>query len=176
MNAPGQMVQATFGNNIGANFLEFEYNYAYTSAGRVSAKTLELQSTNHLINGGGYANGAITANYTYDGQGVLTSVAYPLLQSWIPGTTQTFTVALDALERPTGMTDQNNTVWASGANYNAANQPLYDGTATRAYNVLNQMTSITATGLDMTYNRHAEQRPNHVYSRYHLQRNRELHL
>jgi RHS repeat-associated protein len=49
------------------------------------------------------------------------------------------------------MTDQNNYAWASGATYNAANQPLNDGTATRAYNRLHQMTSIVSPQINMTY-------------------------
>ena len=50
----------------------------------------------------------------------------------------TFTCTLDALERPTQMTDSSSKTWASGVTYNAANQPLYDGTATRTYNNLLQ--------------------------------------
>ena len=44
------------------------------------------------------------------------------------------------------MTDSTQKTWASAATYNAANQPLYDGTATRTYNNLLQMTSIVASG------------------------------
>ena len=44
----GQLMQATFGSNVGSNELNFEYNYAYTPAGKVSSKTLEVQSANHL--------------------------------------------------------------------------------------------------------------------------------
>jgi RHS repeat-associated protein len=64
------------------------------------------------------------------------------------------TYTLDAMERPTALSQNypNNYTWASGATYNAANQPLHDGTATRAYNSLNQMTSIAASGMSMTYN------------------------
>ncbi len=50
------------------------------------------------------------------------------------------------------MTDSSSKTWASGATYNAANQPLYDGTATRTSNNLLQMTGIVASGLSMTYN------------------------
>jgi YD repeat-containing protein len=47
VSMPGQLVQATFGSNIGPNQLSFEYNYAYTPAGKVSSKTLGVQSANH---------------------------------------------------------------------------------------------------------------------------------
>jgi YD repeat-containing protein len=73
-SAAGQLMQAAFGNSsdsVGPNDLGFEYNYAYTPAGKVSSKTLEVQSYNHLLTNGTYAYGALTASYTYDGQGAL---------------------------------------------------------------------------------------------------------
>ena len=95
---------------------------------------------------------ALTVSYTYDNQGALTSVVYPPCATWETCGTQTsFTYTLDAMERPTAMTDQNSYAWASGATYNAANQPLNDGTATRAYNRLHQMTSIVGPQINMTY-------------------------
>ena len=98
------------------------------------------------------------ASYNYDNQGALTSVVYPTLETWAVSPTQTFTYTLDAMERPTGMTDNYlNRTWATGATYNAANQPLYDGTATRTYNNLLQVTSITGPGMNMTYNYSATQ-------------------
>ena len=146
-------MQATFGSNVGPNELNFEYNYAYTPAGKVSSKTLEVQSANHLSMWQVEAWGALTASYTYDSQGALTSVVYPQCATWtICGSQTSFTYTLDAMERPTGMTDQNSYIWASGATYNAANEPLYDGTATRTYNSLLQVTSIAGTGMNMTYN------------------------
>jgi predicted outer membrane repeat protein len=118
-------MQATFGSNIGSNELSFEYNYAYTPGGAVSGKTVQVQSADHLSSGGVPASGALTAGYTYDNQGALTTVTYP------PGGTQTvFIYSLDAMERPTGMTDQSNYAWASGVT------PLYDGRETRTYNSL----------------------------------------
>jgi RHS repeat-associated protein len=155
-SASGQLVQATFGNatdSVGPNDLGFEYNYAYTPAGKVSSKTLEVQSYNHLLTNGTYAYGALTASYTYDGQGALTSLVYPQCETWvICGSQTSFTYTLDAMERPTAMTNENNHVWASGVTYNAANQPLYDGTATRTYNNLLQITNISGAGMNMTYN------------------------
>jgi RHS repeat-associated protein len=149
----GQLMQATFGSDVGPNELSFEYNYAYTPAGKVASKTLQVQSANHLSMWDVQASGALTASYNYDNQGALTSAVYPQLATWPPGSIQTFTYTLDAMERPTGLTDNYwNRTWASGATYNAANQPLYDGTATRTYNSLLQMTSITGSGMNMTYN------------------------
>ena len=67
------------------------------------------------------------------------------------GTQTSFTYTLDAMERPTAMTDQNSYAWASGATYNAANQPLNDGTGTRTYNSLLQVTSMATPQMNMTY-------------------------
>ncbi len=137
-NAPGQLVQAAFGISIPASSLSFEYNYAYAPAGEVTGKTLELWSNQ--------AHGTLTASYTYDSQGALTSMTYPPGESWpTGGSGQTLTYTLDAMERPIGIGGP------AGVTYNAANQPLYDGTATRTYNNLLQMTSIVASGMSMTY-------------------------
>jgi YD repeat-containing protein len=161
----GQLMQATFGSMIGTNDLSFEYNYAYTPAGKVSGKTLEVQSANHTSLQGSQAYGALTATYAYDNQGALTSVTYPQCETWVTcGTQAVFTYTLDATERPTGMTDQNNHSWASGATYNAANQPLYDGTATRTYNNLFQVTSIVGSGMNMTYNYSSSQNNGQITS------------
>ena len=150
-NAPGQLMEAIFASGVGTNELSFTYGYAYTPAGKVASKSLMVQSANHL-GGSVQASGTLTASYGYDGQGALVSQQYPISQTWASGTSNTFTYTLDALERPTQMTDSTQKTWASGATYNAANQPLYDGTATRTYNNLLQMTSIVASGLNMTYN------------------------
>jgi YD repeat-containing protein len=143
---PGQLVEAIFANGVGTNDLGFQYDYTYTPAGKVSGKTLTVQSANHLSMGGAQASGSLTASYNYDNQGALTSVIYP-------SPTQTFTYTLDAMERPISLADNYlNRTWASGATYNAANQPLYDGTATRTYNTLLQIASMVGTGMNMTYN------------------------
>ncbi len=150
-NAPGQLMEAIFASGVGTNELGFTYGYAYTPAGKVASKSLMVESANHL-GGSVQASGTLTASYGYDGQGALVSQQYPISQTWASGTSNTFTYTLDALERPTAMTDSTQKTWASGVTYNAANQPLYDGTATRTYNNLLQMTSIVASGLNMTYN------------------------
>ena len=157
VSAAGKLMQATFGNMIGAQDLSFEYNYSYTPAGKVSSKTLEVQSAAHISMGGIYAYGALTASYTYDNQGALTSIIYPTEETWAVSPTQALSYALDAMERPTALTatwsdGRQPTLWASGATYNAANQPLYGATANRTYNSLQQMTSIAAPGMSMTYN------------------------
>jgi YD repeat-containing protein len=155
VSAPGQLVQATFGSAVGPEKLTFAYNYAYTPAGKVSSKTLAILTTDGVhICCPAFSwipdSASLTASYTYDNQGALTSMGYTL--PTYPGGAQVFTYTLDALDRPTGMTDNMNLTYASGATYNAANQPLNDGTGTRTYNNLLQVTSMTGLGMNMTYN------------------------
>jgi YD repeat-containing protein len=132
-NAPGQLMQATFGSNVGPNDLSFAYNYSYTPAGKVTGKTLMLQAANHSQYGV-LASGSLTVGYTYDSQGALLSVTYPTDPA-----AATYTYTLDAMERPTAMTDNQSFPWASGA-----------------YNSLLQLTHVrqaTSSGalMDMTY-------------------------
>jgi RHS repeat-associated protein len=65
--------------------------------------------------------------------------------SGYPNSLAFFSYTLDALERPTGMTDIANNTWAAGVTYNAANQPSFGG---RTYNNLFQLTQVG----QMTYN------------------------
>ena len=142
-------------SKAGPEKLTFAYNYAYTPAGKVSSKTLAVLTADGVHICCPAFNwipdsASLTASYTYDNQGALTSMGYtyPLY----PGGSQVFTYTLDAMERPISMTDNLNEIYASGATYNAANQPLNDGTGTRTYNNLLQVTSMTGLGMNMTYN------------------------
>jgi YD repeat-containing protein len=149
-NAPGMLTQVSFASGVGPNQLSFQYNYTYTPAGQVASQTLSLQSANHLYNNQP-ASGSVTASYTYDNQGVAANLALTGASS--------LTYALDALERPTGLTDSNGSTWVSGVSYNAANQlvqasfPL--GTESWSYNSLLQVTQRKSGGgsrLNMQYN------------------------
>jgi YD repeat-containing protein len=91
-------------------------------------------------------SGSLTVGYTYDSQGALLSVTYPTDPA-----AATCTYTLDAMERPTAMTDNQSFPWASGVTYNAANQPLggtfelsYSASETRTYNNLLQLTHVPA--------------------------------
>lgn len=136
VNAPGQMVQAALYSNVGPNQLSFQYNYAYTPAGRVSSKTLAMQSANNLDSQGHPATGTLTASYTYDNQGALLSMQYSPA-SMFPNSTAAYTYSLDNLERTYGVSDNTNNNWSTG--YTAANQITYGG---RVYNNLLQLTQI----------------------------------
>ena len=138
--AAGQLVEAQFYSGVaalGPNQLSFQYDYTYTPAGSVASKALTVQSGAHLGFGGKPAYGTLIASYTYDNQGALTTIAYPGCQSWQVCTPQTFTYGLDALERPTSLTDNLNTTYATGVTYNAAGQTSLGG---RLYNSLSQLT------------------------------------
>ena len=88
------------------------------------------------------ASGTLTASYTYDNQGALTSMVYPASAAGLQYYAPTLTYTLDAMERPTGLTDN---IWATGVSYNAANQSSVGG---RSYNNLLQVTQVGS----MTYN------------------------
>ena len=66
-------------------------------------------------------------------------IAYPRCHWFIACTPQPFTYALDAMERPTGMTDNAPYTWVSGVTYTAGGQTSYGG---RTYNSLLQVTHV----------------------------------
>ena len=119
----GNLQETTFGGYPyggpcgGPNQMSFLYDYTYTPAGNVTGKSMLARSAAHTYNDSIPTYVWLTANYGYDSQGVLASVTYPAVNTAV-----TYTYGLDAMERPTGLTDSNNTTWASGVTYNAANQ------------------------------------------------------
>ena len=151
----GQLMQTVFGTAVGPNGLTLEYNYSYTPAGKVSGKTLQLTGGVGLQ----ASTGTVTASYTFDGQGALTQT------SCAPAYfVNTFNYTLDAMERPTGMTDNLSHTWVTGATYNAANQMTSNGIQTWTYNSLYQITGVTGTGMNMTYNYSATQNNGQIAS------------
>ena len=157
----GQLVEATFGSGVGPNSLSFQYDYTYTPAGKVAGKSLTLQSANNRSEGGVEASGTLTASYTYDNQGALTSMVYPTVENWAISPAQTFTYTLDAMERPTAVAQNypTNYTWVSGVTYNAANQTSYGG---RLYNNLLQLTAAGA----MTYTYSANKNNSQITSSF----------
>ncbi len=151
----GQLMQTVFGTAVGPNGLTLEYNYSYTPAGKVSGKTLQLTGGVGLQ----ASTGTVTASYTFDGQGALTQTSYTPAYF-----VNTFNYTLDAMERPTGMTDNLSHTWVTGATYNAANQMTSNGIQTWTYNSLYQITGVTGTGMNMTYNYSATQNNGQIAS------------
>ena len=149
---PGMLMAATFASTVGPNQLTFQNQYAYTPAGKASSKTLYMTSANHSNDAA-----SLTVNYGYDSQGVLLTESYPTG----PSTLLSLTYTLDAMDRPTALTDSTNHSWVSGVTYNAANRitgaVFPSGTETWVYNSLYQLTQRTTihnstTRLNMTYN------------------------
>jgi RHS repeat-associated protein len=120
-----------------------------------------LQS-NQTLTGGTVKTLNMDAIYAYDSEGKNTSVAYPTTYAWngttlVPTAGPTYTYSFDAMDRATGLKDQNNNVAVSGVTYNAANQYLtvnyFGANETRTYNSMNQMTHLSIPGsLDISYN------------------------
>ena len=99
-------------------------------------------------------NSYIDASFTYNDQGQLQSMAYPVWHGggyqW-PETGKTFTYNLDTLSRPIGLTDESQTALVSGVTYGGPSGQLsalsYSGyNEARLYNVRGQLTRLTATG------------------------------
>jgi YD repeat-containing protein len=160
---PGYLVAASFANTVGSNQLSFQYQYAYTPAGKVTNKTLLVESANHNS-----AASQLAVGYSYDNLGTMQTVSFGASASNNPPTSWTaYAYSLDALDRPIGMNDSTGLTWASGVTYNPANQITalkLQGPApwavveSRAYNSLNQLTQIQQKGdnayydlLNMTY-------------------------
>jgi RHS repeat-associated protein len=139
--------------------LQFTEMYAYTQSGQISGKRLQ---SNQTVTGGTVETLNMDAHYTYDSEGKMTSVAYPTTYAWngsaLVGTAgPTYTYSFDAMDRATGLKDQNNNTAVSGVTYNAANQFLtinyFSANETRTYNSTNQMTRLSIpSSLDISYN------------------------
>jgi RHS repeat-associated protein len=146
--------------------MQFVEIYGYTQAALTSGKRLQVQETLRTYLNGVAQNTPQTLNldaaYTYDIEGKMTSVNYPETWAWSSQTNNlvstngpTYTYSFDAMDRPTGLKDQNNNTIVNNVTYNAANQLLTFNTETRTYNNLNQMTQLTITGaqpLNISYN------------------------
>jgi hypothetical protein len=123
--------------------------FSYTPSGHVTAKELSVynpSANTSLL--------SLQAGFTYDNEGRTTSISYPV-NAFAPFTGGTYTYSFDALGRPSGVTQG-----ASGALYNPADQLTQvtygPGTEDRAYNSLNQLTSIhLGDAINMSYSYNA---------------------
>jgi hypothetical protein len=94
----------------------------------------------------------LDSDYTYNGEGGMVSMSYPSTMSSLtssPGASHTYSYG--SMYRLSGMTDSNSNTIVNNVSYNAASQLLTvsfpQGTGaneTRAYNVLNQLTTLNA--------------------------------
>ena len=143
--------------------VKFTEMYAYTPAGLTSGKRLQVQETFNWYVNNNPVQSTQTMNldgtWTYDTEGKVATVTYPTTQVWNGSQWNTTTgpiyaYSLDAMYRPSGLTENNNTV-VSNVSYNPANQLLgityFGATETRGYNSLNQMTTLTQGSATITY-------------------------
>lgn len=137
--------------------------YSYTPAGLTATKRLQVnEPVTYLDQNNNRHNTIITANldtgFTYNGLSAIASMSYPAtgLSLW-PVAGASYNYSFDSMNRLSGMKTSGGATIVNNVSYNAANQLLtmnYDALAeTRSYNVLNQLTNITAgTSENLTYN------------------------
>jgi len=141
--------------------------FSYTPAGQVAGKLLQVTKTQPLQNLNTHqmytqtAVGDLNLAYTYNNEGKVTQVTYPLNPN--TATAPTFNYSYDPMMRLAGMSDQSNygPTAVTNVTYNAANQltsiNYYSATETRSYNSMFQLTNITTsgqglTGINVSYN------------------------
>ncbi len=137
--------------------------YSYTQAGLPAAKLLQVNE--NVSYGGQYgtATANIESDYQYNNEGKITLVSYPDTENpgLLPGQSPykvgpAYNYSYDSMYRLSGMTDSNNNTIVSNVSYNAGNQLLtmnYPGASeVRGYNMLNQLTTLSAGTENLTYN------------------------
>jgi RHS repeat-associated protein len=139
-NAWGRLTATTFANN------NFTYMYSYNQAGRVTGQ--RLRSIFPPPPGGSAVNTDFDASYTWDNQGRMTSLGYPMSGNYYESQT-VFNYQFDAMGRPSGMTTQG---CANGGDPPGC---LYTQTiATANYTTTGQLSTMTYDNLieTRTYN------------------------
>ena len=164
-NTWGRLVGVQFHNEISPNDpFSLYYLYNYKPSGRVAGNRMEMFTSS------GVKLVDMQASYTWDTQGKMTSMTYPLANPGDAPAGPTFNYSYDAMNRLSGMTEtiwwQYNGTWmqanapqavVSGVTYNSASQmtQLTMGgwdTEQRSYNSLMQLTSIGGAGVNLFYN------------------------
>ena len=130
--------------------------YKYTQNGDVAAKGIGLDGNNPLN------QGALIATYSFDNEGNLYSVAYPVADTSSFGSpAATYTFGRDSMDRLNTMTDQNSNILVSGVTYSPANQILSlvtsTFTETSTYNVNLQLKELVTGSYHFKYNFSATQ-------------------
>ena len=127
-------------------------SFNYTAAGEISSKSVTVAN---CVNPGVCGSASpLTISATYDGEGHRQTMTTPI---------GAYTYSYDQMERATGMTDTpSGNVYVNGISYSVANQMTaisYASVAghpltneTRTYNSLLQLTKITDSGINLTYN------------------------
>src|SRR5271165_1264285 len=129
----------------------FSESYTYTQPGSVASKQLSISQYNQTgpPYGNYYGQVALSASFTYDNEGKMTSVTYPSVSNH----SGTFTTTYDAMSRPSSMTDGPADLTISNVSYGPSNELLSigygcNGCSTyienRTYNSRLQLTSINS--------------------------------
>ena len=177
IKAPGQSISYSYGSSydgtntlggvatinysVGSHTVQEGYNY--TQAGDIAAKGVALDGYIPLN------EGSLIATYLYDGEGHLTSVAYPVANTTTWGAPAAiYNYGLDSMGRLNTMTDQNNNTLVSGVTYSPANQILSLATSTftetSTYNANLQLTTLVSGSYSYQYNYSANQNNGRVQS------------
>ncbi len=189
ISAPGQSYSYSYGSTLdGTNTLgrvssisysvgqhSVQEGYNYTQNGDVAAKGIGLDGNNPLN------EGALIATYSYNSEGTLYSVAYPVANTSAWGQpAATYTYGRDAMYRLNTMTDQNNNTLVSGVTYSPANQILSLTTSTftetSTYNTNLQLATLVSGSYRYTYNYVAGQNNGRVSFDQRQQQWRNRHL
>ncbi len=177
IKAPGQSISYSYGSSydgtntlgrvatinysVGSHTVQEGYNY--TQAGDIAAKGVALDGYIPLN------EGSLIATYLYDGEGHLTSVAYPVANTTTWGAPAAiYNYGLDSMGRLNTMTDQNNNTLVSGVTYSPANQILSLATSTftetSTYNANLQLQTLVSGSYSYQYNYVAGQNNGRLYS------------
>lgn len=133
----------------------FSQMYSYTAAGLMIKKRLRVTRN---ISNGSTATGNLDGTYTYDNEGKMTSVQYPVYAGG-PAYGAIYTYSFDSMGRPNGLVDNQPSpvTWVQNATYGPAGEMtqivygLYGGSESRQYNSRLQLTRLTAPGIDLQY-------------------------
>jgi RHS repeat-associated protein len=177
IKAPGQSISYSYGSSYdGTNTLgrvatinysvgshTVQEGYKYTPTGDVAAKGVALDGLVPLN------QGALIATYLYDGEGHVSSVAYPVANTTTWGApAATYNYGLDSMGRLNTLTDQNNNTLVSGVTYSPANQILSLATSTftetSTYNANLQLATLVSGSYSYQYNYAAGQNNGRLYS------------
>ena len=131
------------------------YEYQYSSAGQTTGKRMKVTRTPYY---GGPSQVNLDAYWTYDNEGKVLSLQYPVVNDPDTGepTSTVYNYAYDTMGRLSTMHNLPYAPYTSGVQYNASDQMTqitYFGISeTRSYNTMNQVASIAANGFSEQYN------------------------
>jgi RHS repeat-associated protein len=150
---PGTGVCPGTGSN-GSTWSGLTYEYQYASSGRTTGKRMIVQRQSYNE---GMQQYDLDAYWTYDNEGRVLSVQYPVVTD--PGTgnptSTAYNYTYDNMGRPSTMPNGYGGYNVNGVSYNASDQLLsigYFGTGeNRSYNAMNQLTYLASGAMVENY-------------------------